>query len=82
MPFSLLDSLDSDTDCLVEEKAYQVELQKRITSNVHIVERNSHVQGNVSGTNSKRENLIYDSLEVASTTIVDDQTRTDEEVTR
>lgn len=80
MPFSLLDSLDSDTDCLVEEKAYQVELQKRITSNVHIVERNSHVQGNVSGTNSKRE--IYDSLEVASTTIVDDQTRTDEEVTR
>lgn len=83
MPFSLLDSLDSDTDCLVQEKAYQLELQKRITSNAQIVDRNIYIQENVSDTDVKRDNLIYDSLEVAPATVVDDQaTRTNEEVIR
>lgn len=67
MSFSLLDSLDSDTDTLVRERAYQLELQKRIGSNVNIqIEENGS-----------------DSLEKTPVTIVDHQTtRTDEEVTR
>lgn len=81
MSFSLLDSLDSDTDCLIQEKAYQLELQNRI-SNAQVVERNIHIQENVARTDSKRDHLIYDSLEVIPATVVDDQTARTDEVTR
>ncbi|KAG5284291.1 hypothetical protein AALO_G00025070 [Alosa alosa] len=77
MPFSLLDSLDSDTDSLVQEKAYQLELQTRIGSNVNI-----QIEENGSDINLKRNHFIYDSLEVTPATPVDNRTtRTDEEAT-
>lgn len=70
MSLNLLDSLDSDTDVLVQERAYQLELQRRIGSN-------GDVQIQENGLNT-----IYDSLEVTPVAVEDEQTGTEEECTR